>query len=82
MRGLGPKTAMGVDFASVGHLGTLVRRRRQVLGLSQTALAQQAQVGRRFVVELESGKETLRAAELMRVCAAAGVLLNARSKPR
>jgi DNA-binding XRE family transcriptional regulator len=79
MRGLGPRVAMGVDLFSVDQLGKLVLRRRRVLKISQAELATQAQVGRRLVVELERGKPTVRAAELLRVCIAAGLVLNVRS---
>ena len=41
-------------------LGTFVRTRRKAEGLTQEELASLAGVGRRFVYELEGGKQSLR----------------------
>ena len=79
LRGVGPRIAMGVDLDSVERLGRLIRRRRHELGLSQAGLASRAGVGRRLVVEIERGKPAARAAELLRVITAAGLVLNARA---
>lgn len=77
MRGLGRPVAAGVPIYSVKHVGALVRRQRARLGLTQSQLASRAGVGRRFLSELETGKETIRATELLAVCAAAGLTLSA-----
>ena len=42
------------------ELGALVRERRRAEGLTQADLATMAGVGRRFVVELEGGKRSVR----------------------
>lgn len=78
LRDLGRPVAAGVPIESVEHLGSLVRRHRSALGLTQAQLANRAGVGRRFVSELESGKQTIRAAEMLDVCGAIGLTLSAR----
>lgn len=54
-------------------LGQMVRQAREAMGLTQTAFADAAGVGRRFVSELENGKPTLELGKVMAVCAAAGM---------
>lgn len=78
LRGLSKPVAAGVDIESVGHIGVLVQRQRKKLSLTQSQLADRAGVGRRFLSELEAGKATIRASELMAVCVAAGLTLNLR----
>jgi len=59
------------NIASASDFGAAVRARRRELGLTQEALALEASVGRRFVIELEAGKSTaslglaLRCAQLL-----------------
>lgn len=78
MRGFGRTVAAGVPIMSVDDVGALVRRQRGKLDLTQCQLAEKARVGRRFVSELEAGKATIRAAELLAVCAAADLTLTIR----
>lgn len=59
-------------------LGGLVRRRRHELGLTQTEVAEVANVNLRFVSELERGKSTARFETVMRVLAVLGIELEAR----
>jgi y4mF family transcriptional regulator len=54
-------------------LGTAIRDRRRELGLTQEQVAGTARTGARFVVDLESGKPTVRLAEVFRVLAALGL---------
>ncbi len=49
---------MTVNIKSVKEIGLLVRKVRAQKGLSQERAAGLAGVGRRFLVELESGKKT------------------------
>lgn len=49
-------------------LGRLIRIRRQILGLTQQELADAAQVGRRFISELEAGKPTVELGRALTVC--------------
>ena len=63
------------------EIGSIVRGRRIVLGISQADLAEKAGVGRRFVVDLEAGKATVQADALFKVCVAVDVELLAK-RPR
>jgi HTH-type transcriptional regulator / antitoxin HipB len=49
------------------ELGALIRRERRAQGILQEDLALAAGTGRRFVVELERGKPTVRLAEVLAV---------------
>jgi y4mF family transcriptional regulator len=49
------------------ELGTEMRKARKLLGLTQSQLALAAGVGIRFIVDLESGKPTLRLEHVLRV---------------
>jgi y4mF family transcriptional regulator len=49
------------------ELGTEMRKARKLLGLTQSQLALTAGVGIRFIVDLESGKPTLRLEHVLRV---------------
>ncbi len=61
-------------------LGSLVRQRRNELGLTQTELADVARTTLRFVSELERGKATAQLAGVLRVLAALGIKLEARTR--
>ena len=55
------------------ELGALVAKVRREQGITQLELSQAADVGRRFVVELEDGKETLQAGKLLKVMSVLGI---------
>ena len=55
------------------EIGALVARVRKSQGVSQLELSQAADVGRRFVVELEGGKETIHAGKMLKVMYALGI---------
>lgn len=57
-------------------LGCLVRETRKRLKLTQPQLALAANVGVRFIVELEAGKSTLRLENILRVIQALGGVLS------
>lgn len=65
---------------SFRNLGDLVRTARIAKDLSQQELADMAGVGRRFVSELENGKETLEIGRVLKVCQALGIDLVARKR--
>jgi HTH-type transcriptional regulator/antitoxin HipB len=65
---------------SPGTLGPLIRRRRKELGLNQTELADVARTTLRFVSELERGKPTAQLDGVLRVLAALGIKLEARTR--
>lgn len=56
-------------------LGATLRTARKQLGLTQPQLALAAGVGTRFIVDLESGKPTVRLEHVLRVMDALGVEL-------
>jgi y4mF family transcriptional regulator len=60
-------------------LGLYVRDRRRESGLSQTALAELAGVSRRWLLGLESGKETSQIQLVFRTLDALGLVLDARA---
>ena len=62
------------------QIGTLVRSSRKKQRLTQVELASLAQVGPRFIGELEKGKETLAFAKVLQVFNALGIELTV--KPR
>jgi DNA-binding XRE family transcriptional regulator len=72
-----PVRVHGSDLTSVAQLGELVRSARTAAKRSQSDIAAQAGVGRRFVGELESGKSTLEIGRVLAVCGAAGVTMTA-----
>ncbi|WP_082062989.1 helix-turn-helix transcriptional regulator [Ralstonia mannitolilytica] len=54
------------------QLGRALRAARKQLGLTQPQLALAAEVGVRFIVELEAGKPTVRLENVLRVIDALG----------
>ena len=62
------------------EVGAIVRARRKALGVTQAELAGLADVGARFIVELEQGKATLELGKVLRVFERLGVQLLARDR--
>ncbi len=60
-------------MVTMKELGEHVARVRKAQGISQLELSLAADVGRRFVVELENGKETLQAGKMLKVIAVLGI---------
>jgi HTH-type transcriptional regulator/antitoxin HipB len=58
-------------------LGELIRARRAALGLRQPDLALTANVGIRFIVDIENGKETCQVGLTLRLLKALGIDLTA-----
>jgi len=58
---------------TVAQLGDIVRKRRKQQGLTQAELAGVSGVGRRFVSELESGKESCQISKVLQVLRTLGV---------
>ncbi|MFB9267613.1 helix-turn-helix transcriptional regulator [Bradyrhizobium erythrophlei] len=69
------------DIPDTSALGTLVRQRRKSLGLRQQDLALAANVGVRFIVDIESGKETSQIGLVLRLLKALGISLQADMVP-
>ena len=60
-------------MSKMKELGALVAKVRKAQGISQLELSQAADVGRRFVVELEDGKETIQAGKMLKVMSVLGI---------
>ena len=60
-------------MSRIKELGALVARVRKAQGISQLELSQAADVGRRFVVELEDGKDTIQAGKMLKVMSVLGI---------
>ena len=54
-------------------IGCLVAAQRKAQNVTQLQLSQAADVGRRFVVELEGGKETIHAGKMLKVIETLGI---------
>lgn len=67
---------MGTQIQNSLDLGRMVRETRKRLKLTQPQLALAANVGVRFIVELEAGKPTLRLENILRVLQALGGVLS------
>lgn len=66
---------MSTPIHTPQDLGRMVRETRKRLKLTQPQLALAANVGVRFIVELEAGKSTLRLENILRVLQALGGVL-------
>ena len=55
------------------QLGAFVAKERKRQDVTQLQLSQATDVGRRFIVELEGGKETIHAGKLLKVLDALGI---------
>jgi len=62
-----------IEPNNMKELGAFVASVRKEQEISQLELSQAADVGRRFVVELESGKETLQAGKMLKVLSTLGI---------
>lgn len=70
---------MAITTTSV--LGEMIRSRRTTLGLRQQDLALAANVGIRFIVDIENGKETSQVGLVLRLLQALGIQLTAEMSP-
>ncbi|SCL37846.1 HTH-type transcriptional regulator / antitoxin HipB [Micromonospora rhizosphaerae] len=64
-------------IGSVRDLGLYVRDRRRELGLTQTGLAAEAGVSRRWLSDLEAGKESAEVGLVLRTLAALNLMVDA-----
>jgi y4mF family transcriptional regulator len=65
----------GLTFlASTAELGDAVRAARSARGLTQDEVADKARVSRKFVVDVENGKESLHLGKALAVMKAAGLV--------
>ena len=68
---------MNTRIKNAEDLGRVVKEARKAQKLSQNDLAGMAGTGRRFIVDLEKGKETAQFSKIMRVLATLGVSIAA-----
>lgn len=61
-----------MDFSALDEISSVVRERRRARGMTQTELAELADVSRSFVYDLESGSSSLQMAPVLRVLAVFG----------
>jgi len=60
---------------TITDIGSLIRQTRNTQGLRQDELAAAANVGVRFLIELEAGKETAQVGKVLSVLAALGIVM-------
>ena len=68
------------EIKETHELGKLIRKRRGNNGMNQQQLADLAGVGRRFLSELENGKQSLEFGKVLRVVSAVGIDLLAKQR--
>jgi y4mF family transcriptional regulator len=68
--------------ATAADLGTLVRTARETMGMTQQQFSDLAGVGRRFLSELENGKQTSEIGLVLQVCRSAGIDVFAKRRRR
>lgn len=66
---------MNTAINSAAEFGRAVRDRRRALGLTQEELAARCGVGKRFIVELEGGKQTTQLGKALTVANEVGITL-------
>jgi HTH-type transcriptional regulator/antitoxin HipB len=71
-----------MNVSSASELGEAVRRARKSKGLRQADLGLAAGTGRRFIIDLESGKSTVRLGEVLRVLQALGLKVDLQAHSR
>ncbi len=74
------KLPLPVGIRSASDLGGLIHTIRKEQGMTQQQLADLAGVGRRFLLELEAGKNRAQLGRALQVCAALGIDLSARMR--
>ncbi len=68
------------EIASSQDIGKIVKQMRNEQGLTQEELAGVTGAGRRFIIDLESGKETCQLGKTLNVLSMLGVELRAERK--
>lgn len=68
------------EIKETSELGKLIRKKRENNGMTQQQLSDLAGVGRRFLSELENGKQSLEFGKVIKVAAAIGIDLLAKQR--
>lgn len=66
---------MNTAIKSAAEFGRVVRERRRALGLTQEELAARCGVGKRFIVDLEGGKQTTQLGKALTAANEVGITL-------
>jgi HTH-type transcriptional regulator/antitoxin HipB len=74
---MNPLGSTPTTVRSTSDIGTLVRRRRMELRMTQQDLANMVGTSRRFIGELEDGKETAQIGKVLGVLSNLGIALTA-----
>ncbi len=64
------------DIKTVKDFGAAVRETRRREGLTQQQLALSSGTGERFIVDLESGKETVQLGKALKIATALGIKID------
>jgi y4mF family transcriptional regulator len=72
---------IGNIFVNTQEFGNIIREARRRQGLRQDQLAAAANVGLRFIVDLEAGKETAQIGKVLGVARALGLTLSLNERP-
>jgi y4mF family transcriptional regulator len=65
-----------MNITDTKTLGKIIRNTRKAQNLTQADLAFAANVGVRFIVNLENGKETTQIGKVIKVCSALGITID------
>jgi len=69
-----------VEIADLKTIGTLLRKKRKQMGLTQSDAAGLCNVGIRFISELENGKSTMHFDKVLKVLKLFGFTISMREK--
>lgn len=67
---------MQTEIETPGRLGQLIREARIAAGMSQMDLATKIGTGRRFIVDMESGKASAHLGKVLDACRALGLKIS------
>ena len=69
-----------MQIDNIEELGNYIKQTRKSPGLTQAELAMTANVGVRFLVDLENGKETAQVGKVLKICQMLGLKLDLQAK--
>lgn len=64
-----------MKIKTVEDLGKIIKQTRKEQGITQADLSISAQVGVRFIVDIEKGKKTAQIEKVLKVCAMLGLTI-------
>ena len=69
-----------MQIDNIEELGNYIKQTRKSQGLTQAEVAMTANVGVRFLVDLENGKETAQVGKVLKICQMLGLKLDLQAK--